>query len=30
VADWLSYRPAELFSVTAEDRQDVDVRFAAA
>jgi LemA protein len=30
VADWLSYRPAELFSVTAEDRLDVEVQFKAA
>ena len=29
VADWLSYRPAELFTVSAEDRQDVEIKFAA-
>jgi len=30
VADWLSYKPVELYAVSEEDRQDVEVRFAAA
>ena len=29
LADWLSYRPAELFAVSAEDRHDVEIKFAA-
>ncbi len=29
VAGWLSYVPAELFTVEAEDRRDVEVKFAA-
>jgi LemA protein len=29
LADWLSYRPAELFVVNAEDRRDVEIKFAA-
>ena len=29
VADMLSYRPAELFTVSEEDRQDVEIKFAA-
>ena len=29
LANWLSYRPAELFFVSEEDRRDVEVKFAA-
>jgi LemA protein len=29
LADFLSYRPAELFNVSEEDRQDVEIKFAA-
>ena len=30
VADWLSYKPVELFRATEDDRRDVEVKFAAA
>jgi len=29
VAGWMSYRPAELFAVSEEDRHDVEIKFAA-
>ncbi len=29
LADWMSYRPAELFAVSDEDRHDVAIKFAA-
>jgi LemA protein len=29
LADWLAYRPAELFAVSEEERRDVEIKFAA-
>jgi len=29
VAGWMSYRPAELFVVSEDDRRDVEIKFAA-
>jgi hypothetical protein len=30
VAGWLAFTPAELFHATAEDREDVEIKFAMA